>query len=141
MRLRKDVLRFTEVLKKYVPAFAHAEVLYTSTQVGVRESRHIQGVHVLTGEEYLNAVHFEDSIGRGCHPVNPFFRRKISALRILSRQLYIHHLYMITKEYDDLIIACRSFSADRIAFASTRVQACVMGLGQAAGIAAAHCTG
>ena len=44
-----------------------------------------------------------------------------------------------TKEYDNLIIACRSFSADRIAFASTHVQACVMGLGQAAGIAAAHC--
>lgn len=140
MQLRKDVLRFTEVLKKYVPAFAHAEVLYTSTQVGVRESRHIQGVHVLTGEEYLNAVHFEDSIGRGCHPVDIHSSDgKSQRCEFLKQAAYVPYRSLITKEYDNLIIACRSFSADRIAFASTRVQACVMGLGQAAGIAAAHC--
>lgn len=140
MQLRKDALHFTEVLKKYVPAFAHAEVLYTSTQVGIRESRHIQGVHVLTGEEYLNAVHFEDSIGRGCHPVDIHSSDgKSQRCEFLKQAAYVPYRSLITKEYDNLIVACRSFSADRIAFASTRVQACVMGLGQAAGIAAAHC--
>lgn len=140
MRLRKDAFRFTEILKKYVPAFANAELLYTSAQVGVRESRHIRGIHVLTGEEYLSAFHFEDSIGRGCHPVDIHSSNgKGQRCEFLKQAGYIPYRSLITQNYPNLIVACRSFSADRVAFASTRVQACVMGLGQAAGIAAALC--
>ena len=41
--------------------------------------------------------------------------------------------------FDNLLVAGRCFSADQVASASVRVQASVMGLGQAAGCAAAQC--
>lgn len=141
-QLREDAVRFTEVLKKYVPAFADARILYTAAQIGVRESRHIRGVHILSGEEYLHAVHFEDSIARGCHPVDIHAAGgNGQRCEFLKQAAYIPYRSLITKEFSNLLVACRAYSADQIAFASTRVQACVMGLGQAAGAAAAQCAG
>lgn len=138
--LRKDAFQLTEILKKNVPAFSKASVLYTATQIGIRESRHIKGVHILSGEEYLSGIHFEDSIGRGCHPVD-IHATNGSGQRceFLKQAAYIPYRSLITNEVSNLIVACRAFSADKIAFASTRVQACVMGLGQAAGVAASQC--
>lgn len=140
MQLREDAFRLTHLLKENVKAFSRAEILYTACQIGVRESRHVKGVHVLTGDEYLNAVKFDDSIGRGCHPVD------IHAVsghgqrcQFLKQAAYIPYRSIITEEISNLFVACRAYSADQIAFASTRVQACVMGLGQAAGVAAAQC--
>ena len=44
---------------------------------------------------------------------------------------------MIAEGFDNLIVAGRTISADCEAFASIRVQASCMGIGQAAGVAAA----
>ena len=46
---------------------------------------------------------------------------------------------LIAPGFPNLLVAGRSFSADAVASASVRVQASVMGLGQAAGAAAAQC--
>ncbi len=46
---------------------------------------------------------------------------------------------LIAPGYPNLLIASRSLSADNVASASLRVQASVMGIGQAAGAAAAQC--
>ena len=45
---------------------------------------------------------------------------------------------LITKDFPNLLVAGRCISADRKALASLRVQASCMGLGQAAGTAAAQ---
>lgn len=138
--MREDAFKLIEILKNNVPAFSKASVLYTAAQIGIRESRHIKGIHVLSGEEYLNAVHFEDSIGRGCHPIDIHASNGSGQhCEFLKKAAYIPYRSLITQEIENLIVACRAFSADKIAFASTRVQACVMGLGQAAGVAAAQC--
>lgn len=139
-QLREDAFCLAGILRKHVPAFSDSRILYTAAQVGVRESRHIEGVHVLSGEEYLSALHFEDSIARGCHPVD-IHAANGSGQRceFLKQAGYIPYRSLITKEIPNLLVACRAFSADKTAFASTRVQGCVMGLGQAAGVAAAQC--
>ncbi len=46
---------------------------------------------------------------------------------------------LIAPGFPNLLVAGRSFSADAVASASVRVQASVMGPGQAAGAAAAQC--
>lgn len=139
-RLREDVHRFVALLKKHIPDFKDAYLISTAMQTGVRETRHVKGVHVLTGEEYVNGVCFEDAIGRGAHPVDIHAAGDTSQKVIfLKEAAYIPYRSLIVEGFDNLLVAGRCFSADQVASASVRVQASIMGLGQAAGCAAAKC--
>lgn len=139
--LREDVFKLFTLLKKYIPAFSDSYMVSGATQVGYRESRRILGNHVLTEEEYVNAVHFEDSVARGAHPVD-MHRAKDSKqdVRFLNEAGYIPYRSMVSDEIENVIVAGRCISADRPSFASIRVQATAMALGQAAGTAAAICS-
>lgn len=57
----------------------------------------------------------------------------------LKEAAFIPYRCLIAPGFPNLLVAGRSFSADAVASASVRVQASVMGLGQAAGAAAAQC--
>lgn len=138
--LRENVHRFVRLLKENIPEFKNAFLVSTATQAGVRETRHIKGIHVLTGEEYVNAVHFEDSIGRGSHPVDIHAANSTEQeCRFLKEAAYIPYRSLIVEGFDNLLVAGRCFSGDQVSSASVRVQAPIMGLGQAAGCAAAKC--
>ncbi|WP_417013014.1 FAD-dependent oxidoreductase [Alistipes sp.] len=138
--LREHVQLFTELLRRHVPAFRDATLLCTATQTGVRETRRIKGFHTLTGEEYLNAVDFPDAISRGCHPVDIHAASSTEQrCEFLREAAFIPYRTLIAPDFPNLLVAGRSFSADAVASASVRVQASVMGLGQAAGAAAAQC--
>jgi hypothetical protein len=138
--LREDVFTFVDVLQKHVPAFRNAYLINTATQTGIRETRRIKGVHTLTGEEYLNASDFPDAISRGCHPVDIHASAtNKQRIEFLKDAAFIPYRCLIAPDFPNLLVAGRAFSADGVASASVRVQASVMGLGQAAGVAAALC--
>ncbi len=138
--LREDIHQFVYLLKKYIPEFKDCFLISTATQVGFRESRRILGNHVLTAEEYIAAEHFEDSIARGAHCID-IHRAKDTKqdVRFLDQAGYIPYRSMVNNSHPNLLVAGRCISADRVAFASIRVQATAMALGQAAGTAAALC--
>ena len=69
-QLREDIFLFTKVLKENFKEFENCYVASTAPQAGIRESRRIVGLHTVMGEEYVNAVHYEDSISRGIHPID-----------------------------------------------------------------------
>lgn len=138
LTLREHVHLFSEVLINNVPAFRNAFLLSTATQTGVRETRRIKGIYTLTGEDYINAVNFPDAISRGSHPVDIHASSTTEQrIEFLKNAGFIPYRSLIAPNFPNLIIAGRSFSSDEIASASVRVQASVMGLGQAAGVAAA----
>lgn len=138
--LREHVYLFSELLREHVPAFRDATLLATAAQTGVRETRRIRGFHTLTGEEYLNAVEFPDAIARGCHPVDIHASESTQQrCEFLKNAAFIPYRSLIAPGFPNLLVAGRAFSADGVASASVRVQASAMGLGQAAGAAAALC--
>ncbi len=139
-QLREDAVKLVAALRENFEAFKDARIRYTATQVGVRETRHIRGAHVLTGAEYLAGVHFPDSVGRGAHPIDIHSSDSGSQrCEFLKEAAYIPYRSLIAEDFPNLLVPGRCFSADREASASARVQAPMMGLGQAAGIAAAQC--
>ncbi len=139
-RLREDAFRMAAVLKEEVEEFRDSYLLSISVQAGVRETRRIHGVHVLTGEEYLNAVRFPDSISRGAHPIDIHVANgERQNITFLKQAAYIPYRSLISAEFGNLIVAGRCISADKTAFASIRVQSSCMDMGQAAGTAAAQC--
>lgn len=139
-QLREDAHRLVEIMRENVPGFENVRLMYTAEQVGVRETRHIRGVHTLTGDEFLSGCHFPDAIGRSSHPVDIHSADStLQSCSFLKQAGYIPYRSIITESISNLLVPCRAFSADRAAFASCRVQAPLMGLGQAAGFAAAQC--
>ena len=139
-RLREDVYRMAEVLRKEVKEFSSCYVSAIATQAGIRETRRILGVHTITAEEYVNGFHYEDSISRGAHPIDIHVAKgSAQNITFLKQPAYVPYRALIAADFPNLLVAGRIISADRKAFASLRVQASCMGTGQAAGVAAAQC--
>ncbi len=139
-QMREDVYRLTELLRREFKEFANCFVASIATQAGPRETRRILGVHTITAEEYLGAYHYEDSVSRGAHPIDIHSSNQgEQAVRFLEKAAYVPYRALIAADFPNLLVAGRCISADRQAFASLRVQASCMGMGQAAGVAAAQC--
>lgn len=138
-RLREDIFKFAEALRKHVPEFRNSYVASTAPQAGIRESRRILGMHTVTAEEYVAGLKYDDSISRGAHQIDMHASKGSGQVLIkLSQAAYVPFRAMIADGFPNLIVAGRCISADRKALASLRVQASCMGIGQAAGVAAAQ---
>ena len=138
-QLREDIFKFVEVLRSNFKEFKDCYVSASAPQAGIRESRRIKGVHTVTAEEYVAAMHYEDSISRGAHPIDIHASKGSSQVRItLEQPAYVPYRALIAEQFPNLLVAGRCISTDRQALASLRVMASCMGTGQAAGAAAAQ---
>ena len=139
-RMRKDVFRLVELMRRHVPEFKNCQLSSIATVAGIRESRRIRGVHILTGKEYVVAHKFPDSIARSAHAVDIHLPGNDGQKLIFPEDAgYIPYRSLITPTHKNLLVAGRCISADGEAFAAIRVQAPCMETGQAAGYAAALC--
>lgn len=139
-RMRKDVFRLVELMKEHVEEFKDCYITSIATVAGIRESRRIKGVHVLTGTEYVKAFHFDDAIARSAHAVDIHLPGNDGQKLTFPEDAgFIPYRSLITETHPNLLVAGRCISADGEAFAAIRVQAPCMESGQAAGFAAAMC--
>ena len=138
-RLREDIFKFAKAIRDNFPEFKDSYVSATAPQAGIRESRRILGVHTVTAEEYVSAMKYEDSVSRGAHQIDMHSSKGSSQiLKALEQPAYLPYRALIAKDFPNLLVAGRCISADRQALASLRVMASCMGMGQAAGAAAAQ---
>lgn len=138
--LREDVFKMAKVLKDNFKEFENSYVSSVAVHAGIRESRRIHGVHVITADEYVSGYRYDDSISRGAHPIDVHVAKGASQnVTFLEQAAYVPYRALIAENVKNLLVAGRCISADKKAFASLRVQASCMGMGQAAGVAAAQC--
>lgn len=139
-RLREDCFKMAALLKENFLEFKDSYLIAVSIQAGIRETRRIKGIHTITAEEYVNAYRYEDSIARGAHPIDIHVASgPVQNITFLETPAYVPYRALVTATHSNLIVAGRCLSADKTAFASLRVQASCMDMGQAAGVAAALC--
>ncbi len=121
-----------------IPGFERC-ILLDVPEIGVRETRHIRGEHLLTVDDLLERRKFPDSIGRGSHTIDTDHVPR----EILERDLgddwafQIPYRCLVPLEVENLLVAgrCASFSHEAFGAARTTVQCMIMG--EAAGVAAA----
>ncbi|MGN0231659.1 MAG: FAD-dependent oxidoreductase [Muribaculaceae bacterium] len=136
--LHEHAALFADLMRKHIPAFANSFLLATAPQTGVRETRHLQGEHILTAAEYLGCEKFPDTVARGCHPVDIHSAASTQQrCEFMKDAGFVPYRSLYTPMFPNYLVAGRALSADAVAFASLRVQASCMGIGQAAGAAAA----
>ena len=137
--IRKMVRIWCEKIRK-IPGF-HEMYLLDCPQIGVRETRFIQGEYVMTADDIFNTQKFEDSIGRGSHPVDASpMPESIKKHRLPPRWYFnIPYRCLVPKKIENLLVAGRCISVTHEAFSCVRPTVQCMITGQAAGAAAAMC--
>ena len=135
---REQVFELYKFLKENIDGFQNADLLFTAAEIGVRESRMIDGEYLLTGEDLVACKRFEDSIALGNYDIdihNPE-GSGTSHYYFPDGQYYtIPYRSLIPKNSKNLLVAGRCISADHEAQASIRIMPIVCCLGEAAGTA------
>src|SRR5205085_846493 len=67
---RRQAWRAAEYLRSEVPGCGGGRLVAFGTQVGVRETRRVAGDYVLTAQELLAPVDFEDAIAAGAYQID-----------------------------------------------------------------------
>jgi hypothetical protein len=140
MEAREQMFEMVSFLKENIPGFEHADLAFSAPQIGVRESRMIEGEYVMTGDDVLSGRKFEDSISAGNYDIdihNP--EGTGTDIYSLPKGAYytIPYRSLVPKGSQNLLVAGRCISADHAAQASVRIMPICATLGEAAGVAAA----
>ncbi len=128
--------------KDFVPGFEEAYILSTGG-VGVRETRRIKGLYILTKDDILNQVKFDDTVAKGTFPID-IHQPDSGGMEytMITKAYNIPLRCLISKDRKNLLVAGRCISVSYMASASVRITATCMATGQAAGTAASLlCTG
>ncbi|MDR3536436.1 MAG: FAD-dependent oxidoreductase [Acetobacteraceae bacterium] len=143
-----QVLQGMRFLRKYVPGFARSYVVSSPFQVGIRETRHVQGEYVLTAEDVMAGRDFPDQVARGAYPLDIHdVGRNVppegsvegggTDLSKITRSYGIPARCLIANGTANLVVAGRPISATHAAAGSARGQPVCMATGHAAGVIAA----
>ena len=140
MEAREQMFEMVSFLKENIPGFEHADLAFSAPQIGVRESRMIEGEYVMTGDDVLSGRKFEDSISAGNYDIdihNP--EGTGTDIYSLPKGAYytIPYRSLVPKGSQNLLVAGRCISTDHAAQASVRIMPICATLGEAAGVAAA----
>ena len=130
----RNALLALSALKKYTPGFEKAKLRTFGSSLGIRESRKIVGEYSITENDVKNEARLEDSIG-----IFPEFLDAYGVVIIPTTGRYFQVPYgiMVPQEVENLLVAGRCVSGDRISFASTRQMMFCTVTGQGVGVAAA----
>ena len=137
---RRQAWKAAGFLKREVPGCEGGSLRAFATQVGVRETRRIEGDHILTAEELLRPEPFADAIAAGAYPIDihPATGGGLRFEALGDDHAYrIPYRSLIPASFDNALVVGRSISATHSALAAIRVMTISMAVGQAAGTAAA----
>ena len=140
MNTRAQCQEYVAAFRKYLPGMEHCRLVSSGYKLGIRDTRHLVGEHILTAEEVLGAVKHPDTVARGAWPceMHTDINRMADYLWVKDDGYYDIPLRCLkSRSTANLWGAGRLVSADAVAFASVRVMGIGFATGQAAGVAAA----
>jgi ribulose 1,5-bisphosphate synthetase/thiazole synthase len=134
IRGRREAIYALEALKKYMPGCEGAKLRNFGMTLGVRDTRKIDALYNLTGQDVREQARFDDAIG-----IFPEFIDGYGTLILPTTGRYWHVPYraLVPKNVGRLLVAGRCIGGDRMSHASARNMMCCAVSGQGAGTAAA----
>lgn len=141
---REQVFELFDLLKASFSSMKDADLIMTAAGIGVRESRMIEGEHILTANDLKECTKFPDSVARGNYDIdihNPEGTGTSHYYFVPGEYYTIPYRSLTVKDADNLLVAGRCISADHEAQASIRIMPICASTGEAAGIAASLAPG
>ena len=130
---RRQAIQIVQAMREFGGEdLADTELIATSTQIGVRETRRVKGAYVLTEEDATEGHTFDDVVAWRSGVLDIGFTR--------FEQMKIHDVpyrAILPEKVDGLLVAGRCISATHVAASAGKSMGNCMATGHAAGLAAA----
>ncbi len=136
---RRQVLTFFEFLKANAPGFANSYIVDIPPQLGIRETRRINGAYMLTREDVLSCASFDDTIGVNGWPIEAHIAGDVKWEwpDIPGSRGYNHLPYrmLLPRNVNNLLVAGRCASMTHEGQSAARVSGACFVMGEAAATA------
>jgi len=131
---RRQAVLAVEALRRFMPGCEDAKLRNFGMTLGIRDTRKIDALYDLTGDDVRGQARFDDSIG-----IFPEFVDGYGILLLPTTGRYFHIPYraLVPRGVEGLLVAGRCIGGDKISHAATRNMMCCAVSGQGAGVAAA----
>lgn len=132
---RRQALQIVRALREFGgPAFRDVQLAASGPQPGVRETRRVKGLYVLTEQDAKTGQRFEDAIAWRSGFLD------IGFVRYEEMQVHdVPYRAIVPEKMDGLLVAGRCISASHVAASAGKSMGNCMATGHAAGLAAALC--
>ena len=142
---RSQMPAIVKYLREFVPGFENCYIISAGSMMGVRETRHFKGVYTLNENDILTAKIFDDWVVRGAHFNFDVHNLTGSGLDATGVQKHwtqpkgytIPYGCLVPEKINGLLLSGRNISGTHIAHSNYRVMPICVGIGAAAGVAAA----
>ena len=138
LEAREQVFEIHGFLKENIPGFEHSHVLSTALQIGIRESRMVEGEYTLTVDDLKSLARFPDAIAVANYDIDIHSPDGAGTSHYYfgdGEWYEIPYRCLVPKDCDNLLVAGRCISSTHEAQASYRIMPFCAELGQAAGAA------
>lgn len=133
---RAQVRQYAGFFRQHLAGCERSYVNDTGVQVGIRQSRQVDGVYTLANEDVTGARKFPTGIARSPWPIELHSGEKPRLVWLLEDYYEVPYECFVPKFGEGLLVAGRCLSAQHEAMASARVTAQCFSYGHAIGHAA-----
>lgn len=145
---RSQLSKIVEFLREYAPGYENCYIVSSAPFLGIRETRHFKGLYSLTENDILEAKVFDDYVVKDAHFNFDIHNIDGSGLDkngsqknfIQNKGYTIPYRCLVPEKIDGLLLSGRNISGTHIAHSNFRAMPICMGIGEAAGAAAALAT-
>ena len=134
IRGRREAMHAVNALRGFMPGCEHAKLRNFGMTLGIRDTRKIDALYNLTGDDVRAQGRFEDAIGIFPEFIDGY---GILILPTTGRYWQLPYRALVPRGVRNLLVAGRAIGGDKIAHASARNMMCCAVGGQGAGAAAA----
>ncbi|MBR3767271.1 MAG: FAD-dependent oxidoreductase [Clostridia bacterium] len=142
---RRQLDDIVKYLRAYVPGYENCFVISSASLIGIRETRHFKGKYTLTEQDILDAKVFDDYVVKDAyfnfdvHNITGSGLDKTGVQKHFSQKkgYTIPYRCLIPEAKENLLLCGRNISGTHMAHSNFRVMPICVGIGEAAGAAAA----
>ena len=144
---RRQMEAIVSYLREFVPGYENCFILSSASLIGVRETRHFKGKYTLTEQDILAARVFDDYVVKDAHfnfdvhNITGAGLDKTGVQKNFTQNTgyTIPYGCLLPEAKENLLLCGRNISGTHMAHSNFRVMPICVGIGEAAGTAAAIC--
>lgn len=141
-RQMDDIIKY---LRNYVPGYEKCFVVSSASLIGIRETRHFKGKYTLNEQDILEAKVFDDYVVKDAcfnfdvHNISGAGLDKTGVQKHFSQKkgYTIPYRCLLPEKKENLLLCGRNISGTHMAHSNFRAMPICLGIGEAAGAAAA----
>ena len=142
---RSQIMPILKFLREYVPGYENCWLMSSASLLGIRETRHFEGLASLSAEDILEAKVYPDWVVKRAyfnfdvHNMTGASLDKTGVQKhFTQKQDYsIPYGCLLPRNVEGLLLSGRNISGSHLAHSNFRIMSVCMALGEAAGAAAA----